>query len=45
LPVSQGQHLELSPATVSTLSVARDHPDVPVISLWNSAPPVLVGRA
>ena len=45
LPVGQGQHLELSPATVSTLSVARDHPDVPVISLWNSAPPVLAGRA
>jgi probable phosphoglycerate mutase len=44
LPVSQGQHLELSPATVSTLSVARDHHDIPVISLWNSAPPVLVGR-
>jgi broad specificity phosphatase PhoE len=44
LPVGQGQHLELSPATVSTLSVARDHPDIPVISLWNSAPPVLVGR-
>ena len=44
LPVGQGQHLELSPATVSTLSVARDHHDIPVISLWNSAPPVLVGR-
>jgi broad specificity phosphatase PhoE len=44
LPVGQGQHLELSPATVSTLSVARDHPDVPVVSLWNSAPPVLAGR-
>ena len=43
LPVGQGQHLELSPATVSTLSVARDHHDIPVISLWNSAPPVLVG--
>jgi probable phosphoglycerate mutase len=43
LPVGQGQHLELSPATVSTLSVARDHHDIPVISLWNSAPPDLVG--
>jgi broad specificity phosphatase PhoE len=40
-PVSMGQHLALSPATVSTLSVARDHPDIPVISLWNSAPAVL----
>ena len=40
LPVGQGQHLELSPATLSTLSVARDHPDVAVISLWNSAPAV-----
>ena len=44
LQVGQGQHLELSPATVSTLSVARDHPDIPVISLWNSVPAVLVER-
>ena len=36
LPVMNGAHLELSTSSVSILSFANHHPDVPVISGWNA---------
>jgi len=36
LPVAQGQHLAIDPASVSILSFAKDHPRRRVISLWNA---------
>ncbi len=43
LPLVHAQHLALSPASISTLSSASNHPDLAVISLWNAAPALLVG--
>jgi len=37
-PVGFGQHLLLSPASVSILAYEHDDPDQPVIALWNSSP-------
>jgi broad specificity phosphatase PhoE len=37
LPVIDGQHLSLDPASLSILSYNPNHPDVRVIALWNAA--------
>lgn len=37
LPAAQGQHFALGAASLSILSYDLDHPDVPVIELWNDA--------
>jgi probable phosphoglycerate mutase len=37
LPVAQGQHLALNPASISLLSFEPDHPHRRVIALWNAA--------
>ncbi len=36
LAVSEGQHLALSPASLSVLGYQSGHPTVPVIALWNA---------
>ena len=36
LPVTQGQHFALAPASISILGFETDHPRRRVISLWNS---------
>ncbi len=41
LPVLEGQHLLLDPATLSILGDNPSHPDVRVISLWNASPELL----
>jgi broad specificity phosphatase PhoE len=38
LPVLDGQHFSLGPASVSILSFDPHHPDVPIIELWNYSP-------
>ena len=38
LPVLEAQHLALGPASIGVLSYDPDHPEVPVIALWNVAP-------
>ncbi len=38
LPVLEGQHLPLGPASLSILGSNPSHPDVRVISLWNAIP-------
>lgn len=38
LPVVEGQHLLLGPATLSILGNNPSHPDVRMISLWNASP-------
>jgi broad specificity phosphatase PhoE len=38
LPVFEAQHFEVGPASMSVLSWDRDHPDIPVVALWNAAP-------
>ncbi len=40
LPVVDGQHLSLGPASLSILSDDPSHPDVRVIALWNAVPEV-----
>ena len=37
LPVLNGQHFILNPASTSILSNNPSHPEVPVIALWNAA--------
>lgn len=39
LPVVQGQHFAIDPASISILSFDTDHPDRRVISLWNAGQP------
>jgi probable phosphoglycerate mutase len=39
LPVLDGQHFSLGPASFSILSYDPDHPDVRVIALWNDRAP------
>jgi broad specificity phosphatase PhoE len=39
LPVLEAQHFALGPASISVLSFDPDHPEVPVLALWNAAPP------
>ena len=36
LPVVQGQHFSIDPASIGILSFETDHPHRPVISLWNA---------
>ena len=36
LPVAQGQHFAIDPASISMLSFENEHPERPVISLWNA---------
>jgi broad specificity phosphatase PhoE len=36
LPVKQGQHFAIDPASISILSFETDHPHRQVISLWNA---------
>jgi probable phosphoglycerate mutase len=36
LPVAQGQHLAIDPASISILSFEANHPNRRVISLWNA---------
>jgi len=36
LPVTQGQHFAIAPASISILGFETDHPCSPVISLWNA---------
>ena len=38
LPVDQGQHLQLSTASMSILSDTPSYPEVRIISLWNATP-------
>ncbi len=38
LPVIEGQHLLLGPASLSILGNNPSHPDVRVIALWNASP-------
>jgi len=37
LPVIDGQHFLLGTASLSVLGYERNHPEVPVITLWNSS--------
>ena len=36
LPVTQGQHFAIDPASIGILGFETDHPHRRVISLWNS---------
>ena len=45
LPVAQGHHFAIGPASISILSFERDHPQRPVILLWNAAASGGVGTA
>jgi len=38
LPVFEAQHFEVGPASMSALGWDPDHPEIPVIALWNAAP-------
>lgn len=38
LELAAGQHFELHPASLSILSYARNHAEIPVISQWNVSP-------
>jgi broad specificity phosphatase PhoE len=37
IPVRDGQHFHLDPATVSIFDFDPAHPTIPILSLWNSA--------
>lgn len=37
LAATEGQHFAIDPASISILSFEPDHPDRPVISLWNDS--------
>jgi broad specificity phosphatase PhoE len=37
LPLAEAQHFTLSTASISILSFNPDHPEVPVIALWNAS--------
>lgn len=43
LPVIEGQHFSIDPASLGILGVNPTHPDVRVIALWNAVPAVLSG--
>ena len=36
----EGRHFSVGPASMGVLSWDRDHPEVPVVALWNAAPGV-----
>ena len=38
LAVLEAPHFEVGPASMSALGWDRDHPEIPVIALWNAAP-------
>jgi broad specificity phosphatase PhoE len=44
LPVIEGQHLALGPASLSILGNNPSHPDVRMVSLWNASPNYLPGQ-
>lgn len=39
LPVIKGQHFAVYPASLGILSYSPNHPDRPMIELWNALPP------
>jgi probable phosphoglycerate mutase len=41
LPIIEARHFSLDPASRSILGYNPDHPEVPVIALWNSVPAAL----
>jgi broad specificity phosphatase PhoE len=43
LPIIEAGHFSLDPASLSILSFNPDHPEVPVIALWNFVPAALSG--
>jgi probable phosphoglycerate mutase len=43
LPVAEGQHFPLGPASLSILGPEPGHPEVRVITLWNATPALLSG--
>ena len=43
LPVVDGQHFSLGPASLSILTYHPSYPEVRVIELWNAAPPFRLG--
>lgn len=45
LPVVDGQHFAVGTAALNILAYARNHPEVPVIELWNAVPAMLSGRS
>ena len=38
LPIGDGQHFALSPASLSILAQEPDHPEITAITLWNARP-------
>ncbi len=42
LPVSEGPHFVLGTASLSILGFDPDHPQVPVIALWNAFSPEML---
>jgi probable phosphoglycerate mutase len=34
----EGRHFQVGPASMGVLSWDRDHPEIPVVALWNAAP-------
>jgi probable phosphoglycerate mutase len=37
IPVIEGEHFAISPASMSVLSLDPHHEDTPVVALWNAA--------
>ena len=44
LPIVMGQHFPLAPASLSILGYEHNHPEVPVLSRWNSVPHEISSR-
>lgn len=44
LPVAEGRHFSLGPASLSVLAYSSTHSDVRVIGLWNAAPGAVLER-
>jgi probable phosphoglycerate mutase len=40
LATVEGRHFSVGPASMGILSWNRDHPEIPVVALWNAAPNV-----
>jgi hypothetical protein len=36
--VFEAEHFEIGAASMSVMSWDRDHPEIPVVALWNAAP-------
>jgi len=45
VPVLDGQHFAVGTASLNILGYARNHPEVPVIDLWNAVPAMLSPHA